>query len=202
MATSFADEHGWADHNPSRVRQFFGKVGYQDERADLDVSLTLADNALQGTQTLPARWLDTPTQAYTFPDLNENRLAFVAAKGSLFLSEGVLLGGNAYFRHFRNRNLSSNVNDDFGTIDPETGIQQINQATNDRSTIDQSSPGTATSSSPASAAISVTRRSRSSRRRPISRSIVARWAMGISCPPPTSARATVTSACLPPTRLR
>jgi len=111
MATSFADEHGWADHNPSRVRQFFGKVGYQDERADLDVSLTLADNALQGTQTLPAAWLDTPTQAYTFPDLNENRLAFVAAKGSLFLSEGVLLGGNAYFRHFRNRNLSSNVFD-------------------------------------------------------------------------------------------
>ncbi|TMH60550.1 MAG: TonB-dependent receptor [Betaproteobacteria bacterium] len=141
MATSFADEHGWADHNPSRVRQFFGKVGYQDERADLDVSLTLADNALQGTQTLPAGWLDTPTQAYTFPDLNENRLAFVAAKGSLFLSEGVLLGGNAYFRHFRNRNLSSNVNDDFGTIDPETGIQQINQATNDRSTINQKSWG-------------------------------------------------------------
>src|SRR6266704_1777360 len=137
MAANFADEHGWADHNPSRVRQFFGKVGYQDERADFDVSLTLADNALQGTQTLPAAWLDTPTQAYTFPDLNENRLAFVAAKGSRFLSEGVLLGGNAYFRRFRNRNLSSNVNNDFGTIDPETGIQQINQATNDRSTIDQ-----------------------------------------------------------------
>ena len=141
MAANFADEHGWAEHNPSRVRQFFGKVGYQDERADFDVSLTLANNALQGTQTLPAAWLDTPRQAYTFPDLNENRLAFIAAKGSRFLSEDVLLGGNAYFRRFRNRNLSSNVNNDFGTIDPGTGNSQINQATNDRSTIDQKSWG-------------------------------------------------------------
>ena len=137
MAANFADEHGWADHNPSRVRQFFGKVGYQDERADFDLSLTLADNALQGAQTLPAAWLDTPRQAYTFPDLNENRLAFVAAKGSRFLSEDVLLGGNAYYRRFRNRNLSSNVNDNFGAIDPETGMPTLNEATNDRSTIDQ-----------------------------------------------------------------
>jgi outer membrane receptor protein involved in Fe transport len=137
VAANFADEHGWSDHNPSLVRQFFGKVGYQDERADFDVSLTLANNALQGTQTLPATWLDTPRQAYTFPDLNENRLAFVAAKGSRFLSEEVLLGGNAYYRRFRNRNLSSNVNDDFGAVDPETGMPQLNEATNDRSTIDQ-----------------------------------------------------------------
>lgn len=43
---NFGDDDGWADHNPSRVRQFFGKLGFQDARSDLDVTLTLADNAL------------------------------------------------------------------------------------------------------------------------------------------------------------
>jgi iron complex outermembrane recepter protein len=68
-----ADDSGWAEHNPSRVRQFFGKTGFQDDRSDLDVSLTLADNTLQGAQTLPVSFLDTPRQAYTFPDTNRNR---------------------------------------------------------------------------------------------------------------------------------
>ena len=134
---NYAEERGWAEHNPSRIKQFFGKLGYQDEITDLDVSLTLADNTLQGTQTLPQPWLDTPRQAYTFPDTNENQLAFVTVKGSRFLSDSALLGGNAYYRHYRNNNVSSNVNNDYGMIDPDTGMPQTNEATNDRSVIDQ-----------------------------------------------------------------
>ena len=134
---NFSDEHGWAEHNPSRVKQFFGKLGYQDDLTDVDLSVTLADNTLQGTQTLPQPWLDTPRQAYTFPDTNENRLAFIAAKGSRFLSDSVLLGGNLYYRHYRNNNISSNVNDNYGTTDPVSGMAQTNEATNDKSVIDQ-----------------------------------------------------------------
>ena len=40
--------------------QFFGKVGYQDDVTDLDVSATLADNTLEGAQTLPLSMLDNP----------------------------------------------------------------------------------------------------------------------------------------------
>ena len=136
-----ADDDGWAEHNPSRVRQLFGKLGYQDERADLDLSLTLADNTLQGAQTLPVSFLDTPRQAYTFPDTNRNRLALAAAKGSRFLDDTTLLGGNAYVRRYRNDNVSSNVNNDFGVIDEDTGLAAANQATNDRSQTDQKSWG-------------------------------------------------------------
>ena len=138
---NFAEDSGWADHNPSRIKQFFGKLGYQDDSTDLDLSLTVADNALQGTQTLPQSWLDTPRQAYTFPDTNRNRLAFVAAKGSRFLSPNALLGGSLYYRHYRNTNVSSNVNAAFGEPDPATSQVQTNEATNDRSAIDQRSWG-------------------------------------------------------------
>jgi len=137
----FEDDAGWADHNPSRVKQFFGKVGYQDEVTDFDVSTTLADNTLQGTQTLPLSMLGNPKQAYTYPDINQNRLTFVTAKGSRFLNDSLLLGGNAYYRLYRTSNISSNVNNDYGQIDQDTGLPQTNEATNDLSTINQTSYG-------------------------------------------------------------
>ena len=137
----FEDDAGWAEHNPSRVKQFFGKIGYQDEITDFDVSTTLADNTLQGTQTLPLSMLSNPKQAYTYPDINQNRLSFVTGKGSRFLTDTLLLGGNAYYRRYHTSNFSSNVNDNYGDIDPETGLPQTNEATNDRSIIEQSTYG-------------------------------------------------------------
>jgi outer membrane receptor protein involved in Fe transport len=136
---NFSDDNGWADHNASRVQQFFGKVGYQDDVTDLDVSLTLADNTLQGTQTLPLTFLSDPKQAYTYPDENRNKLAFVAAKGSRFVDSRTLLGGNVYYRHYRSSNFSSNVNDDFGRDDDAQA--PASEAFNDRSTIDQNGWG-------------------------------------------------------------
>ena len=137
---NFSDDDGWADHNPSRVKQLFGKVGFQDDKTDLDVTLTLADNKLQGAQAIPLSFLDDPKQAYTFPDENDNRLAFLAAKGSRFLAENVLLGGNAYYRHYKSTNFSSNVNGDFGEPD-DSGEPSTNEAFNDASSIDQKSWG-------------------------------------------------------------
>jgi len=125
------DDRGWAEHNPSRVRRFFGKLGHQTHASDLDIALTLADNTLEGTQTLPVSFLDDIRKAYTWPDRNENRLGFLTAKGSVFLGENALLGANAHWRHERSDALASNVSED-GSDSP---------ATNDRSTTDQSSAG-------------------------------------------------------------
>jgi iron complex outermembrane recepter protein len=130
----YYEDDGWADHNPSTVRQLFGKLGWQNETSDFDVSFTGADNVLQGTQTLPRSFLDDIEQAYTFPDENQNQLAFLAAKGSHFLNGNALLGGNLYYRDYETRNVSSNVNDEF---EDEADVQ----ATNDASDIDQKSYG-------------------------------------------------------------
>lgn len=135
FTVNHVDDHGWAEHNPSTVQQFFGKVGWQDEKTDFDVSLTLADNTLQGTQTLPLSFFDNIRQAYTFPDRNNNKLAFLTVKGSRFLTDDVVLGGNLYYRKYRNENLSSNVNNDFDPV-----VNPV-EATNDRSVIDQDSYG-------------------------------------------------------------
>ena len=53
----------------------------------LDISLTAADNRLEGTQTLPLSFLDDRRQAYTYPDINKNQLAMLTVKGSHFLTD-------------------------------------------------------------------------------------------------------------------
>ncbi len=135
FTANHVDDHGWAEHNPSTVRQFFGKVGWQDEMTDLDVSLTLADNALQGTQTVPLSFFDDIRRAYTYPDQNNNKLTFLTVKGSRFLSADVVLGGNLYYRKYTNDSFSSNVNDNFDPVSDPVA------ATNDRSAIAQDSYG-------------------------------------------------------------
>ena len=133
LTANLHDDDGWAEHNPSTVRQFFGKAGWQNQTSDLDVSFTAADNTLQGTQTLPLSFMDDFRRAYTFPDENRNELAFLTVKGSHFANDDALVGGNLYYRRSKNRNVSSNVNDDFS----DDGVQ----ATNDASDIDQNSFG-------------------------------------------------------------
>ena len=70
--------------------------------------------------------MSNPKQAYTYPDINTNRLTFLTAKGSRFLSDALLLGGTGYYRRYRTTNFSSNVNDQYGDIDPDTGLPETN----------------------------------------------------------------------------
>ena len=147
LAGNFVDEVGWREHSPSRIETVFGKVGWQREDTDVDVSLMLADNTLQGTQALPIGWLDTPTQAYTWPDSNENKVAFINARASHFLSAERLLAGNVYYRRYTNNNFSSNVNDDCktaaGNCNPGILAGGANpQAFNDNSSIVTNGYGT------------------------------------------------------------
>ncbi|MGH7817866.1 MAG: TonB-dependent receptor, partial [Candidatus Binatia bacterium] len=140
VAGNWLDEDGWRDFSPSEVRNLFAKFGREQAETDFDVSIMVADNDLQGTQALPVSFLGNRAQAYTWPDRNENRLLFVNGKASHFVSDTMLLAGNAYVRRYRNTNFSSNVNDDYDGVtnttcdgtDPDNPCPGIN----DRSKID------------------------------------------------------------------
>jgi len=139
LAVDAQDDGGWQQHSSSRLRRAFAKGGWQDSRTDLDVSIALADNALEGAQTLPLSMLGDPRQAYTWPDRTENSLAFLLARASRYVTDDVLLAGNAYLRKLRQTNVSSNVNDDF---DPSLAPGPGNaQGFNDRTVLDQTMSG-------------------------------------------------------------
>ena len=145
LAGTLFDEDGWRDYSSSEVRQLFGKWGREEAETDFDVSVMIADNDLSGTQALPVSFLDNRAQAYTWPDNNKNKLFFVNAKGSHFLSDTRFITGNVYLRDYQNTNFSSNVNDDYDGVsnnscdgtDPEAPCTAIN----DQSTTDTTGYG-------------------------------------------------------------
>lgn len=128
-------DHGSGEHNPSQIKQFFGKIGYASGPNALDVSLTAANNTLEGSQTLPQSFSDNIRQAYTYPDQNKNKLNFLNIKGSHLVNDTLLLDGNVYYRRYKNRNNSSNVN---GNYD---GVTDSVQGTIDKSLIQQTGYG-------------------------------------------------------------
>lgn len=140
VSASALNDNGWADHNASRIRQAFGKLRYTGADTTLSLSMGGADNTLQGTQTIPRAWLGNPAQPYTFPDTNQNSTAYVTLSGDHAFSDDLQLSANVYYRHFRNANLSSNVNEDFGSVDTNGNVDTV-QSRNAQSVISTDSYG-------------------------------------------------------------
>ncbi len=120
---NFNKENGWRDYSQSEVNQAFGKVGWQDDKSDLDLSLTLAHNNLNGVQALPKSWLNKPEIGYTFPDSVGNRMQMLTLKGSHFFTDEHLVGANLYVRNSRINNFASNTNDCFASLETAAGEQ-------------------------------------------------------------------------------
>ncbi len=114
---NFSKENGWRDSSTSEVNQMFGKVGWQNETTDLDLSLTVAHNNLNGVQALPKSWLNKPEEAYTYPDSVGNRMQMLTLKGSHFFTDEHLVGANVYVRNSRINNFASNTNDCFASTE-------------------------------------------------------------------------------------
>ena len=65
---TYFEETGWRDLSPTRVCQGFGKVGWQTDKTDIDLSYTYADTSLFGNGARPLSMLDfRREQSYT-PD--------------------------------------------------------------------------------------------------------------------------------------
>ncbi len=144
---NFSKEDGWRDHSESEVNQLFGKVGWQDDKTDLDLSVTIAHNNLNGVQALPKSWLNKPETGYTFPDSIGNRMQMVNLKGSHFFTDEHLVAANVYVRSSRISNFSSNTNDCFASAETNAGeacdqtlakpVDIANQGANQQSTTSQ-----------------------------------------------------------------
>jgi outer membrane receptor protein involved in Fe transport len=116
---NYFDENGWRDLSSSRVYQGFGKVGWQTDKTDLDLSYTYADTVLYGDGATPMSMLDYRRQATYTPDFTQNLLNFVNLTATQFLSEHLLLSGNIYDRHLVNNISNGNINDSY--LEPNPG---------------------------------------------------------------------------------
>jgi len=109
VAGNVFHENGWRDYSSSDVRQLFSKLGWHNDKTDLDLSLALADNVMEGTQALPLSMWGNTKQAYTYPDSIKNKLAMISLKGTHFLADDKLIAGNVYYRMSNAKSFNSNA---------------------------------------------------------------------------------------------
>ena len=109
-------QDGWRDHSQSDIQQLFGKIRWHslDNKNNLEFSIALADNELNGTQALPLSMLNNPQQAYTWPDSVKNRMALINLKATSWLSDTKYVAANAYYRKQDTNTFNTNIQLDDG----------------------------------------------------------------------------------------
>jgi len=118
IAGNYFDENGWRDYSPSKVKQIFSKLGWQNETSRLELSYTGADNNMIGNGLVQEEIInDFGRKAInTSPDQTKNTLSFFNLNGSHFINEATQLTANTYYRASRRNTLNGDVNDDFDFV--------------------------------------------------------------------------------------
>ena len=125
IAGNIFHEDGWRDHSSSDVRQLFSKVRWHGEKSNVDLSVALADNKMEGTQALPMSMMGSPEKPYTYPDSIKNQMALVNLKGDYLISNTKILAGNVYYRHNQMKSFNSNTEfagHCYGGLSPYTNV--------------------------------------------------------------------------------
>jgi outer membrane receptor protein involved in Fe transport len=132
---NYFDETGWRDLSPTRVWQGFGKVGWQTDQTDIDLSYTYADTSLFGNGAIPLSMLYfRREQSYT-PDFTADLMHFLNLTGTQFLSDHLLLSGNIYYRHLITGSNNGSNNDNYLDADYSGPPLDCNTVPADRATL-------------------------------------------------------------------
>lgn len=139
FSANMFSEDGWRQASPTDARQFFSKVGWQNETTKIDLSYTNANNDMIGNGLIQSDLMRNFGRGtiHTKPDQTKNTLSFLNLSGSHWFNDDVMFSGNAYYRDSKRKTLNGDINDDFNAKDvngdrpyedPNTGAIDVSQA--------------------------------------------------------------------------
>ncbi|MFZ6744584.1 TonB-dependent receptor [Undibacterium sp. JH2W] len=106
-------EDGWRDASPSRLQQFFGKLGWHNEKTELKLSYAWASTQMTGNGSQEQQLLDERyASVFTLPDVTKNHASFVNLEARSNLSDKLLLSGNAYYRNTHTTTTNGDLNEE------------------------------------------------------------------------------------------
>jgi outer membrane receptor protein involved in Fe transport len=129
IAGNYFDEDGWRDASPSKVKQIFSKLGWQNDTSRLELSYTGADNNMIGNGLVQEGLInDFGRKAInTSPDQTKNTLSFFNLNGSHFINDATQLSANTYYRKSKRTTLNGDINDEFDVIAFESDGELIEE---------------------------------------------------------------------------
>jgi outer membrane receptor protein involved in Fe transport len=113
VAASGEHQDGWRDLQSSDIQNFHGDVGWRNDRAELHVTLTMANSVLNGPGTSPVELLDAdPRAQFTAPNRISNKYLQFAVNGDVELSDTTSLQALAYYDYFQQIVVNGNAPND------------------------------------------------------------------------------------------
>ena len=122
ISANFDKQDGFRDYSGSDVKQFFGKARWRSGVTSAELSLTVADTSLNGTQSLPMDMMANPSSAYTRPDSTANKMLMLNLKGSHWFNEENQLSANVYYRKSDSNSVNSNAQLDDGCFNDDGSL--------------------------------------------------------------------------------
>lgn len=112
LALEGANDDGWRDRSPSRIRRLHGDIGFRGERAAFHLSVTAGANRLSGNGPTPVELLARDRRAVlTVPDVTSNHLETLQARANWNPAERLRLEGTLYVRRFRQGTVNGDLAD-------------------------------------------------------------------------------------------
>ncbi len=110
VAGRWLDEDGWRDRSADSLRQLYGDLGYRAGPLALDLSYTADDNQLSGESATPVQELAVSRSlVFTNPQLNADRLQFVALNANYDAGSSLALQATGYYRDFHQSVINGNT---------------------------------------------------------------------------------------------
>jgi len=105
---SHFDEDGWRDLSESDATNFYGSISLRnDDISTLDIIYQHGESELIGNGALPAGLLAIDrSSVFTAPDITENDMDMINVDASHFLTEGIQLSGNIFWRQNKTHSLN------------------------------------------------------------------------------------------------
>jgi iron complex outermembrane receptor protein len=112
VAARSLDDDGARRFSANSLRQLYADLRYATERDTIALSLSGADNRLDGPGAAPVQELAL-SRALTFtgPQQTDNRLGLAALRGESRLGDALSVAGVAYYRRFRQQLENGNTTD-------------------------------------------------------------------------------------------
>jgi outer membrane receptor protein involved in Fe transport len=121
-AATAAHEAGWRDLQSSELQNFFGDLGWRNDRSEVHLSLTAANSRLNGPGTAPVELLAAdPRAEFTAPNTVNNRYIQAVLSGSTQVSDTLSVQANAYYGYFQQKVLNGNA-PSFGVCGAGSGL--------------------------------------------------------------------------------
>jgi outer membrane receptor protein involved in Fe transport len=129
FAASVTHEDGWRDFQSSEIQNFFGDLGWRNDRSEVHLSVTAANSRLNGPGTSPLELIAAnPAAQFTGPNEVDNKYLQVAVSGNTQINDTTSVQGNVYYTNFLQRVINGNTpsfqscNDGSGLLCESPGV--------------------------------------------------------------------------------